>query len=454
MDNNSIKYPTAPPDYPLYDKRVLEDRAKWMITNVHDPAIFKDGDCYYIFSTDCEVDTKELKPGIQIRRSKDLINWEWVGYALDGIPADAKEWTAATNLWAPEVVKFGDDYYLYYSASQFGTNISYIGLAKSKSVTGPYISQGEVFKTKSKDTARFGTAPNAIDANIFFSKEGDHWMVYGSFFGGIYVSQIDPKTGKLVNYGEGDLIARRSSDVDSAIEGPYIIYNEDFDKYYLFVSYDSLFKDYNIRVGRSNNITGPYLDSQGNCMTDIELNPQSRVGNKIVGSYSFASGDGWKMPGHNSVLQDGDDCYIVHHARGGKDPKWSYLHVRRILWSDDGWPVASPERYAGEAIQEITRDKIVGKWELIILDPDNNLQLTAKEAELSDDGRLEYKANAGSWKLIDDYTIEINLITDKAKELYQAKIIPAWDWENWKPTLVFTGLNQEGVAIWGKFKGI
>lgn len=58
--------------------------------------------------------------------------------------------------------------------------------------------------------------------------------------------------------------------VQGAIEGPYIIYNPKFKKYYLFVSYDSLFNDYNVRVGRSDKITGPYVDYNGKLMTDIE----------------------------------------------------------------------------------------------------------------------------------------------------------------------------------------
>lgn len=79
-------------------------------------------------------------------------------------------------------------------------------------------------------------------------------------------------------------------------------------------------------------------------MTDTEYQPQFEVGTKILGGYRFSEGEGWGNPGHNAVLRDGDDCFIIHHARGERDPNWPYLHVRRIPWTDDGWPVVSPER--------------------------------------------------------------------------------------------------------------
>ncbi|AGB41654.1 beta-xylosidase [Halobacteroides halobius DSM 5150] len=455
MKNYEFKYPSAPPNYPLYDSSTVNDEEGWMINNVHDPAIVKDGDWYYTFSTDrkvCSSEENPLKLGLQIRRSKNLIDWEWVGYALDGIPKEAKDWTDAQNLWAPDVVKFGDDYYLYYAASQFGTNHSLIGLAKSKSITGPWTTAGEVFKTKSDDDPNAsGDTPNAIDPNLFFSKTGKPWMVYGSFFGGIYVTRIDRNTGKLINYNRGNLIAKRSSKVEGAIEGPYIVYNEEFDRYYLFVSYDSLFTDYNIRVGRADKITGPYLDYQGNCMTDTDFEPQSRVGTKIVGGYSFANDEGWQAPGHNSILKDEDDYYIVHHARGGKKPEWSYLHVRKILWTDDGWPVASPERFAGEELQKVPQQEVVGDWEIIIMDPDRNKQLQAENLKFLENGKITGEIGSGSWHQVDDYSLKFNLVVNKReKNNYQVKMISAWDWENWNPTLVFTGLNQDGVAIWGK----
>lgn len=83
-----------PPSYPLYDTANINNESAWNIMNTHDPEIIKDGSYYYTFSTDYKVGGTAT-PGIQVRRSTDLINWEWVGYALSGVPAAAKSWTGA-----------------------------------------------------------------------------------------------------------------------------------------------------------------------------------------------------------------------------------------------------------------------------------------------------------------------------------------------------------------------
>lgn len=114
---------------------------------------------------------------------------------------------------------------------------------------------------------------NAIDANIIEDvRNGKQYMVYGSFWGGCHIIELDKETGfaRDTSGQPGICLARRPLWTDGAIEGPYIIYNEKTDYYYLFVSYASLRSDYNIRVGRSRNVTGPYLDHNGRNMTDLD----------------------------------------------------------------------------------------------------------------------------------------------------------------------------------------
>jgi len=418
-----------------YNEKIEANVSLWTTNNVHDPALFRDGDWYYVFSTDAQVGGT-FKPGIQIRKSKDLMNWQWVGRAFDDVPDTAREWTGAKGLWAPDVVKFGDTYFLYYAASQFGKTQSLIGVATSKNIEGPWEDQGEVFKTKQDE------GPNAIDPNISFDKDGKPWMVYGSFFDGIFVSEINPKTGKLVDYGKGKLIARRHLSVERAIEGPYIIYNEKYDYYYLFVSYDSLFVDYNIRVARSRNIEGPYLDFNGHDMTDITL-PPGQVGMKVLGSYKFNHAQGWKAPGHNSVLKDGESYYVAHHVRKEHD-KGHYLHVRKIGWTLDGWPLVSPERYAGEQEIVVEKEELLGKWELLYFDQDHNGQIESKEVYLSTESeqldRLLLEHVSGNhFTLSSDHHATLNGV-----------VTLAWDWEKWCKTYVFMGKDGHGNVVSGK----
>lgn len=72
-----------------------------------------------MFSNDVQI-AGTFKAGIQVRKSKDLINWKWVDRALPGVPESAYDWTGVGGLWTPDIVKFGDTNYIYYSASQFG----------------------------------------------------------------------------------------------------------------------------------------------------------------------------------------------------------------------------------------------------------------------------------------------------------------------------------------------
>lgn len=419
----------------LFDQTILKDEGRWGAYGAHDPAIYKDGEWYYVFSTDTG-SKDHFKAGIQIRKSKDLVNWQWVGRAFkEGVPQEAFEWTGARGLWAPEVTKYNGVYHMYYAASQFGKTQSFIGVATSDNIEGPYQDKGLVYKSKQGEEG-----PNAIDPNITFDRDGKPWMVYGSFFGGLYVNEIDPNTGKFVEYGRGHLIARRNKTVDRAIEGPYIVYNPELDYYYLFVSYDSLFADYNIRVGRSKQITGPYFDFNGLEMTDIE-SPQKDVGMKVLGGYKFDNDDGWVAPGHNSVLRDGEDYYVCHHIRAAKDKHWNYLHIRKVLWSDEGWPLVSPQRYAGETNRLVEQKELVGEWEFIDIDRQNDEQdiaYTVTTAHLDDRPHFIDKPAKNSYKLFVD-----NKVID-------GKVTESWDWENWQETIVFTGHDSKGDVTIGK----
>ncbi len=178
--NSAVVYPKAPPKEHLLNTSIINDESKWGTMNTHDPSVYKDGNWYYTFSTDVKV-AGAPTPGIQIRKSKDLINWQWVGRAFSQIPLKAWIWTKADTMWAPDVTKIGDTYYLYYAVSQFGTNKSFIGVATSKSIEGPWEDKGEVYKTQP------GDEPNAIDPNITRDAKGNLWMAYGSFFG-VYIS--------------------------------------------------------------------------------------------------------------------------------------------------------------------------------------------------------------------------------------------------------------------------
>ncbi|MDK2810681.1 MAG: arabinan endo,5-alpha-L-arabinosidase [Petroclostridium sp.] len=437
------KYPSKPPELNLFNSDAINHKELWGTMNGHDPAIFKDDASgkYYVYSTDVEIGSHP-RPGAQIRRSNDLITWEFVGWALeDGIPEEIQAWTNATNIWAPDIIKAGNEYRLYCSASTFGSQKSAIFLAVSNSPEGPFKYRGIVVKTDTGDPV------NAIDANLVVEEgTGQQYMVYGSFWSGINILKIDNETGLAAEEGFGKSIARRPRSVDGAIEGPYIRYNKDTGYYYLFVSYGSLFSDYHIRVGRSKSVTGPYVDFNGTELTNIEKNPYE-VGVKIAGGYKFEQDLGWMALGHNSVLNDNGEWFLVHHARPEGEQNWPYMQVRKLVWSEDGWPLVSPELYAGEKLQKIDQSIIAGTYDRIkhfdfmlsVVEPSEKMYLKPDKTCMID-------REKGEWFIEGDYrlVIQVGNITERYV------IIPSWDWEKKTTTLVLTGIDSEGRCIWGK----
>jgi len=418
----AVVYPTRPP--------VQE-------TNAHDPSVLKDGSWYYVYATH----------GAPVFRSRDLIQFEQVvDKAFPLAPERAREHVGVDgkDIWAPDIVKMGDEYRLYYCLSKFGTSQSYIGFATGPSPTGPFVEAGGLV-TSSQPAAEPGY-PNALDPSVLSDTRGRQWLIYGSFFGGIYVVRLDPETGELYREGEiGDRIAFRQS---TALEGPCAIYNPTLDEYFLFVSYDKLDSTYNVRVGRSKRPDGPYKDFNNDDMAGEEDNLP-----KILNSYAFENHTGWHGPGHNSVLRDGDDYYMLHHARiliGGN--KHVRLHVRKMVFTDEGWPVVSPERYAGEKEQPIPASEMEGYWEWLPLDPtDNTMQTAHTGLVFEKNGVLRFEGKTGRWQVKAPNSLRFKLENNPP---VSAKILPAWDWENDRPTLVFTGLDDDGTAVWGKKRGL
>jgi arabinan endo-1,5-alpha-L-arabinosidase len=437
--NCNIEFPSKPPApvaKPVFkhnEKR--EEPNKYSLWGAHDPAIFHDpvtGN-YYTYCT-----------GAIARRSKDMITWETIGKVVENPPKESSDWVGDNGIWAPDIIKVEDEYRLYCSNSTWGVRQSCIFLAVADNAEGPFIPRGCVIKTSDD------LPVNAIDANLIVDEEtGQQYMAYGSFWGGMHIIKLDEKSGLAAEEGIGKCIARRPKWADSAIEGPYIRYNPDTGYYYLFVSYGSLKSDYNIRVGRSKSITGPYYDHNGRDMTDID-DFKNEVGYMLACGYHFDNGQGYMGPGHNSVLRDFDNqWYLVCHIRehNFKVPQISTMHIYKMFWTPDGWPALCPEPFAGEKTQPIERSWLVGDYERIKLVPMvpqgvlNSVPMTLRE-----DGHFECCSIHGHWDYIDDTTISISY----GNIVETFKVTPAWDWQLDEPTIAITGKDQFGVAVWGK----
>ncbi len=443
----AITYPKAPPESVASktDPDIVMDELKWTTNNTHDPEIIKEDGVYYVYSTDYMTGGKPA-PGIQVRKSTDLVNWEFAGRVFDQVPLEAAEWTmGGSTFWAPEVVKMNDRFYLYYSVSQTGSRNSYIGAAVSSSLEGPWKDLGAVAVSKEGD----GHTVNAIDPSIIQAKDGTYWMSYGSYFGGIFLVEINAETGLMKNRNEEGVKIAQRKNMDYGIEAPSLFYNDQTDMYYLMTSYGWLEDTYNVRVARSQTIEGPYLDYNGREMIDVSDGSWD-TGTKIIGSYFFENDSGWIGTGHSAFLQDNGKDYILHNARVGDDKFWSHLHVREVFWTEDGWPVASPERYTGKGSVKANKREIAGTWEYIHHERFNEEPASSTIITLGKDGSIQGDTVSGLWSTTKENMLLLEW--DLGGETVSENVIlsAAWDWENGKGTIVFTGLGENGTAVWGK----
>jgi arabinan endo-1,5-alpha-L-arabinosidase len=285
--------------------------------SVHDPStIVKCKDEYWVFATG---------RGIVSWHSTNLTHW------IPGPPVfkSAPSWTTNAvprnhgRFWAPDVIHLGNRYLLFYAVSTWGKNTSAIGLATNPTLDPAdpayaWTDQGPVIQTTT--TNNF----NAIDPAICLAPDGKLWLALGSFWSGIKLVELDPATGKR--------IAANSPIYSLAhhnkIEASYIYHHGDY--YYLFVNWGQCCRGtkstYNIRVGRSQTITGPYMDKEG-------VDMLSDGGTLVLGSTGSFIG-----PGHAGIIsaggQDWFSCHFYDGTQGGKP----ILAVLPLRWETDGWP--------------------------------------------------------------------------------------------------------------------
>lgn len=308
--------------------------------DAHDPvAAYCDGR-YYVFTT-----------GMNVMSSDDLVNWRFEKPVLDDTPQWAKDKGFRWMPWAPDIQYHNGLWYIYYSYSHFGRNISAIGVATNKTLNPEspdfkWEDQGMIVESiPGRDEW------NAIDANMIVDEDGVGWLSFGSFWRGIKMFRLDETMTRMAEpqewypicrrpegttkdiAGKDDGIARdpRGPDFDpgnGAVEAPFIFKRGDY--YYLFVSYDLCCRGknstYNLVVGRSEKVTGPYFDKDGVSLME--------GGGTVIA----AGNERYSGMGHCAVVTfDGKD-YVFMHGYDSKDDYRSKLMIEEISWTADGWP--------------------------------------------------------------------------------------------------------------------
>ena len=306
---------------------------------VHDPVMAKEGDTYYIYATGM---------GIQQMTSKDRKTWTVLpqpvmtvipGWTTDSVPG------FSSHVWAPDVIQWHGRWWMAYSCSTFGKNGSAIGLLSSRSLAANlWKDEGCIVCSHDWKVDGEGKTSgdnwNAIDPNFVIDDKDNPWLVWGSFWDGIQLARLDT-TMHLVT--KPMTIARRYSPDDqnaaenptsrfagrNAIEAPFIFRHGDY--YYLFVSWDYCCRgaksNYRVAVGRSKQVSGPYLDRNGKDML-------------VGGGTIFLEGDKkeWEAAGHCAAYTfDGEDVFICHGYSATHNGA-AMLIQRPISWTADGWP--------------------------------------------------------------------------------------------------------------------
>ncbi len=311
-------------------------------------------------------------------------------------------------------------------------------------------------------------APNAIDPTIFFDAEGERfYMVYGSWSGGLYLLELDPATGEAIYPGVDSVDEVSGNYVDRYFgvhlaggnhqsgEGPYIEYDPETGYYYLYETYGGLDAEggYNMRLFRSENVTGPYLDAQGGNAADNGSDNEA-YGIKLEGNYSFYNQTGVRSPGHNSAMIDEDGSrYLVYHERFDVTPQLEGHEVRihQQFLNEDQWPVEAVYEYRGETPENYEEEEVVGSYEFVNhgTTTDGSM-LDTGIVSLNEDGSIDGSLS-GSWVKSDsgrgyDYlTIEADDGT-----IYKGYFFRQHK-ENSDPDAVmtFAAFGSDNTCIWG-----
>lgn len=299
---------------------------------VHDPVMAKEDGVYHIFATGM---------GIQRMTSKDRKDWQvkampvmtvipkWIH---DSVPGFDK------HVWAPDIIRWHNKWWLAYSCSTFGKNGSAIGLLSAAKLDSPIWNDEGCIVASRENRDNW----NAIDPNFVIDDNDTPWMVWGSFWDGIQIVRLDttmhvakgekPRT-LARRYAPGTTTAEPNPTSahagTNAIEAPFVMKHQGY--YYLFVSWDYCCRgsksNYRVAVGRSKNVDGPYLDKRSNDM----LNGGGTV---------LLEGDKkqYEATGHCAAYSiDGKDIFICHGY--STEMKGAPVLIQReIRWTDDGWP--------------------------------------------------------------------------------------------------------------------
>ncbi len=399
---------------------------------------------------------------------------------------DQADWTIDGNMWAPDLLyNPNSGKWMMYMSLNGDDWHSVIVLLTADKITGPYVYQGPVHYSGFRNTTipeinwkktdlelvigEQATLPseyykdgdwgtwwtNDIDPNVFFDEEGELWLTYGSWSGGIFILKLDKQTGlrdytvtyPVQNDSEGRALSdpyfgkRIAGGYYSSGEGPYIKHIGDY--YYLFLSYGGFApggykkdKDgnyvldkngnkipdggYEMRIFRSKTPDGQYLDA-GNLdacyhnryWLNFGKNAQTNGGMKLLGAYNDwgLQTVGECAQGHNSAITDQDGrSFVIYHTKFNNGTLGHQVRTRQLFLNENGWLCSAPFQFDGEEVANetlktgcaFTAEEMVGYYDVLIhkykMDYANFEEVKPITIHLAADGKI-VGAKSGTWSM-------------------------------------------------------
>ena len=424
--------------------------------------------------------------------------------------ADQANWDITGNMWAPDLIyNPNTNKWMMYMSLNGDNWHSVIVLLTADKITGPYVYQGPVhysgfingtnaainwkktdlevvLGSQSSLPSRYNKGgdwgtwwTNDIDPCVFFDEEGELWMTYGSWSGGIFMLELDEATGLRdydVSYGISESSdpyfgKKIAGGYYASGEASYVEYIGGY--YFLFVTNGGLEAagGYQMRVFRSLNPDGPYVDSKGaTALLDkryMNYGPTEDDGNRgvnIFGAYNnwgyqTVGNYGERSQGHNSIIAAPDGrTYLVYHTRFQNQGEGHEVRVHQVFQNQDGWLVACPFEYTGEGVksagvaaaQKVATGDIPGTYKLLVhpygLDHTVKAFAAPVEVELHADGTIS-GAETGTWTVVSGTSyVTITLASGE----YRGVMVPQTLEPTDEKAPTFTALcSQTGVTIWG-----
>jgi arabinan endo-1,5-alpha-L-arabinosidase len=321
----------------------------------------EDREFWYLYCTTDPLNDEDLDREGNLRfhpipmlRSRDLVEWKYVGDALPEPP----EWAAdGAGLWAPDVAYSPETnrYYLSFVVTDTDDSLrgpgacasngdSAIGVAVSDSPTGPWTVSDEPVVGPRPDPQSACSFFWTFDPDVLTTGTGNV-LYYGSYYGGIHAADVAFDREGITTVGPSTQVA-----IGNRYEGTHVVHRDGW--YYLFGSATNCcngpLTSYGVFAGRSRDPHGPFLDRDGQSLM------AGRVGGTPV---LLPNGNRWVGVGHNTVLtDDAGQWWTIYHAVDEGDPYFATdpgftkrpALLDQLTWPD-GWPQVRAGQWASDS---------------------------------------------------------------------------------------------------------